>query len=210
MSGQITRTSSFGAALFAIASQRYFHIFLDVGTWNGLGTTKILVEATASNELAEIYSIEANPALYAEAKKNWQPCPGRLRLLWGRIATRMMPEVEVTRHHLFPKIQPHFDLHYAQDVEDFMRAPMVELPRYVDVAVMDGGEFCGRSDLETVLSLRPKLIALDDVNTMKNEGNYRALLSSGEWHLVAQGENWAILQRGSSAWQRFTEVGLGH
>jgi hypothetical protein len=213
--GQITRTTQFGAALFAIASQPHLNIFLDVGTWEGGGSVKVLVEATANNSLAQIYSVEANVKMYETAKKNWTPCPDRLKLLWGRIATRMMSEVEILNHHLFPKIKPHFDLHYNQDVEDFMKAPMTHLPPYCDVAVLDGSEWCGRSDLETVLSLRPKIIALDDINVIKNDGNYRQLLSSGEWHVIARGEDktgWAILQRGSSAaadFRRYIDVGLG-
>jgi len=216
MSGQINRNTPFGDALYQIASQPHYNIFLDIGSWNGLGTTKILVDATKSNDLAQIISVEANPAMYKTAVENWQPCPNRLKLLWGRIATRMMSKGEVMTHHLFEKIKPHFDLYFDQDEEDFYKAPRIELPQYVDVAVLDGGEFCGRSDLETVLSLRPKVIALDDINIVKNNGNYRSLIASGEWHIVARGDDktgWAILQRGSSAtpdWLRFTEVGLGH
>lgn len=214
--GQITRNTPFGAALYEVCRQPHYHIFLDVGTWVGGGSVKVIVDATKSNSLAKIISVEANTSMWEEAKKNWTPCPDRLKLVWGRVAARMMGDEEIKRHHLFEKVRPHYDLHYSQDVEDFYKAPMVELPQYVDVAVLDGSEWSGRGDLETVLSLRPKIIALDDINVIKNEGNYRALLASGEWHVVAQGSDktgWVILQRGSSAtpdWMRYTNVGLGH
>ena len=209
--GQITRTTAFGAALYSICRQPHLRTFLDIGTWIGGGSVKVLVDATEGRD-AEIISVEANVAMWEEAKKNWTPCPSRLKLVWGRVATRMMGDEEIKRHHLFEKVRPHYDLHYAQDVEDFYKAPMIELPRYIDVAVLDGSEWSGRYDLETVLSLRPKVIALDDINVIKNNGSYRQLLSSGEWYVVAGSDErngWAILQRGSS-WQNYTEVGLGH
>jgi hypothetical protein len=210
MSGQINRGSRFGEKLFEIASDPQYNIFVDVGSWNGLGTTKILVDATRKNMIAQIYSVEANAAMFEVAKKNWVPCPGRLRLLWGRIASRMMSQKEVLEHPFLPLVRPHYDIYWDQDCSDFAAAPIVELPIYADVVILDGGEFCGDGDLDRALSLRPKIIAMDDTHVIKNSGPLRRLLASGEWRILARGEDkngWAILRRASSI-EVYTEMGF--
>ena len=201
--GQITRETSFGAALFKVVSEnRHINVIIDVGTWNGLGTTKILVEATAQNPLAQIYSIEANMEMFQIAKQNWPSCPNKLHLLYGKFGEKIMGRQEVLSHPLFHRIKEHYDLYYEQDVKDFYLAPLALLPRYADLVVLDGGEFNGEGDLDTALSLRPKMLALDDIHVIKNYDNMLRLIRSGEWTIIARGSEktgWAILQRASIA-----------
>ena len=213
--GQICRGTKFGEAIFNICSKPFYNIFIESGTWNGLGTTKLLVDATEKNALASIYSIEANKQMHSIALQNWANKPARLQLLYGRLAETMMSKQAILSHPLFPAIRGHYDLHYDQDVRDFATAPLIfDLPRYCDVAVLDGGEFSSEGDLDRLLGLKPKVIILDDTNIVKNSGNLRRLLCSGEWAVAARGNEktgWAILTRAGSAddvMNRYTEKNL--
>jgi len=200
--GQLLRGTPFGDAIFNICSQPHLNIFVESGTWNGLGSTKILLEATAHNPLAQIISVEANREMYNIAMKNHSPCPERLVLKCGKLSQVMMTEGQIKAHPRFFPIRAHFDLHYKQDCIDFARAPLVQLPRYCDVGLLDGGEFSSVGDLDRILSLRPKIIILDDTLVMKNCDNLERLLRSGEWSIIATGKDktgWAILERRSSA-----------
>jgi hypothetical protein len=217
MEGQILRNTPFGNALFKVASDPQYNIFLDVGTWNGMGTTKILVDATKNNPTAQIYSVEANKTFYDIARGNWRPCPDRLHLLYGRVGDKILSARDALSHPMANKIKPHFDLYYKQDVEDFNAAPLISIPtRYADVVVLDGGEWCGEGDLKAAMALRPKVIALDDVHVVKNYYSLLQLINSGEWVFLARGAEktgWAIMQRASSAatdfLSRYIEPGFG-
>lgn len=200
--GQITPDTPFGKALQELASDPQYNIFLDVGTWRGLGTTLCLVRGAALRRGTKIYSIEANAQLHREACENWRDRPACLELIHGKLTNQIMPTHKIKEHPRFKQIEQHFDLYYRQDVIDVARAPLVNLPRHIDVAVLDGGEFCAEGDLEKVLQTRPKVIAMDDVYTIKNEKNYEYLLNSGEWKLTKFGSDkngWAVFRRQGSA-----------
>lgn len=200
MSGQITRGMPLGEAIYSLAIHPDYKVFLDIGTFHGTGTTKILVDTLQNNTICKIYSVEANTQFYKSATKYWIPKPVCLELLWGKLSGVMMSQAQIERHPGFKEIEDHYRLHYKQDCIDFARAPIVDLPAYVDVAIMDGGEFCGEGDLERVLNLRPKVIVLDDTKVIKNSGNLKHLLANG-WVVQAQGSDrngWAILVRKSA------------
>jgi len=195
MQGQINPDSSFGKAIMQIASQEAYKTFLDVGTWNGMGTTRCLVNATKNRKDTMIYSVEANRNMFDEAVQNWSYRPDNLKLLYGKIASSMMSYEDITQSPLFNSIQTHFMIHYGQDVEDFANAPLVTLPPQIDVVILDGGEFCGEGDLNAALKLNPKVIALDDTICMKNCDNLSKLSRSEDWECLEKSSDrngWAI------------------
>ena len=186
MPGQITLDTAFGRALKGLASDPKYKIYVEVGTWDGEGSTKCLVEGLESRKPedasgAGIFSFEANRDLWMVASRYWQDKNPPLRILWGRLAERMMGEEKVRAHPLFEKVEEHFKLYFKKDVEHFSRAPLVRMRR-CDVAVMDGGEFCGEGDWDAIRGLKPKVVALDDINVMKNNDLYKHLLFNLMWH----------------------------
>jgi hypothetical protein len=197
MSGQITRGMPLGDAIYALSRHSDYKVFLDIGTFHGTGTTKILVDSLQNNTICKVYSVEANGQLYNSATKYHTPKPVCLTLLWGKLSNTMMSLSDIMKHPSFNDVKPHFDIHYKQDCIDFARAPLVDLPGYVDVVIADGGEFCGIGDMERYLQLMPKVIVLDDVNVMKNCDVKTHLLANG-WTIQEQGADrngWCILVR---------------
>jgi len=194
--GQITPDSPFGKALMKVAADH--KTFLDVGTWNGAGTTLCLVKAVAHRPGVKIYSLETNFTLLNIAKEFWKPCPPALDLIWGKLSHHMMQAGQIRTHPKFAAIEEHFNLHYRQDCIDAARAPIISLPCAIDMAILDGGEFSGQGDFEAVIGLNPKVIALDDISTMKNDVAYHTLATSPRWQILAQGmdrNGWAIFKR---------------
>jgi hypothetical protein len=198
MAGQVNPDSAFGSMIVDIASESDYTSFLDVGTWNGQGTTKCLYDAVGKREGVRIYSVESNAAMYGEAVAYWTPCPPSLNLLYGTLSKGAMTEAEIRAHPLFEDVEVHFNIHYEQDCKDLEGAPIVELPAQIDMVVLDGGEFCGVADFRRASLLKPKVIALDDIRVMKNSENYQRLLADPEWELLGRGKDrngWAIFRR---------------
>lgn len=197
MSGQITRGMPLGDEIYKLSRHPDYKVFLDIGTFHGTGTTKVLVDSVQNNTICKVYSVEANAKLYSSAVKYWTPKPNCLELLWGKLSGVMMTSKQIEAHPGFKDIEHHHALHYNQDCIDFQRAPIVDLPAYVDVVIADGGEFCGLGDMERYITLRPKVIVLDDVNVMKNCDVKKHLLANG-WVVQQEGNDrngWAILVR---------------
>jgi hypothetical protein len=200
MAGQINPESAFGNSIIELASESEYTSFLDVGTWNGQGTTRCLYEAVGERPGVHIYSVESNAKMYEEAVGFWTPCPPSLHLLYGTLSKGALTEAEIRAHPLFNDVETHFHLHYAQDCKDLEAAPIVELPAKMDMVILDGGEFCGEADFRRASLLYPKVIALDDIRIMKNRDNYERLLADSEWELVGRGKDrngWAIFCRAS-------------
>jgi len=197
MSGQITRGTRFGEEIYSLGIHPDYRTYLDIGTFHGTGTTKILVDALENNPICRVFSVEANALLYKSAYKYWILKPICLELLWGRLSDTMMSEEQIRSHPGFNDIKNHFDIYYKQDVIDFHNAPVVSLPDNIDVVISDGGEFCGMADMFRYLKHNPKVIALDDCNVMKNCDVKKHLLSNG-WVVTAEGNDrngWCILKR---------------
>ena len=200
MPGQITLETAFGKALRELAADPASgKIFVEIGTWDGEGSTKCLVEGLeARGDLsgAGIFSFEANRDLWMVASRYWQDKNPPLRALWGRLAERMMSEEKVKAHPLFEKAKEHFDLYFQSDLQNFLKAPLVRMRR-ADVVVLDGGEFCGEGDWDAVRSLKPKFVCLDDINVMKNNDLYTLLFIKTGWlprFITSERNGAAILQ----------------
>jgi hypothetical protein len=202
--GQVTRDSRFGKALTAHAARSDINKILDIGTWNGQGTTECLVYGAQfkyPNKDLSIVSVEANKKYHEIACKYYsQNKPPFLHLLHGTLTKEIMTPTEVQAHPLFDKVKTHYDLHYMSDIQSIINSPEIDFENAkVDMVVLDGGEFCGKADFRCCLKLMPKIIALDDINVIKNRDNYNLLLKNkAEWVLVDSGEDrngWAIFRR---------------
>jgi len=198
MPGQITLDTEFGKELRALASNPRYTVFVEVGTWNGEGSTLCLAEGMMDRKDANLISLETNYTQWALAKKFWadRQHAFKLHLLHGRLGDRIMTDKEVLEHPLFERIKEHYALHYTQDVADFKASRRVHL-RACDVVLLDGGEFSSYSDWKAVEGLSPRIVALDDVNVLKNAEVLKELLEAG-WKLIWKTEERngaAILER---------------
>lgn len=205
MPGQITLDTEFGRRLRDLARDPAYRVFLDVGSWDGQGTTLCIGEGLrerADLSGCAIVTVEANKTWHRVAAAFWREQGLPVHCLWGRIAERMMTDEEVLNHPLFDKIKEHYALHYTNDVRDFDEAPLIRLRR-CDVAVLDGGEFCGYQDWEQIKKLNPKVVALDDIHSMKNDKVLEELCNDGaNWNcefVSAERNGCCILRRRSLA-----------
>jgi hypothetical protein len=203
MTGQITRESAFGKALYELGQNPNYKTYLEVGTWNGLGSTLCLVEGVRTKQNAgdnHIYSLETSLGMFEKACRAWQSAAVPfLHLLYGRLHGSIMTEDEIRSHPAFknPTLQEHFSLYYTSDCEQIQSTPLLTaFPTYIDVVVLDGGEFSSYGDWEALKSRLPRIVALDDTFVIKNSRVLAELESSG-WRTIAEGgdrNGWAILE----------------
>lgn len=185
--GQIHKNTALGKALIQlIVSDLSITRVVDVGCWNGLGTTLCVMEAMMMRKKAlSCVAIESNRAMWEKAVNNWKfkVAPEHLQIAYGRFGSTVMSRSEIENHPLFSKVKDHYSLWYDQDIKDYTTCRTIQVQGEVDLVILDGGEFCGKGDLETALKLNPTYLVLDDVEVMKNCENAIALGKMG-WEMI--------------------------
>lgn len=189
--GQINMQSEFGQKIHQLACNTNFKNYLEIGTWNGEGSTVCLMNGLMSrNDDSTLYSIELMPKMFSQAQLFWSWLENskyahQLTLLNGKITDLgMMSQNEVEAHPAFEKIKTHYQRYYYQDAKFFNRANNVsnQLPSTVDVAVLDGGEFCSTAEFNFLLENHNlKVFILDDTSIIKCAEARATLLASKQW-----------------------------
>ena len=198
MSGQINKGTPFGDEIYNTCTLSDVDVCVDIGAWNGLGSTKCIVQALRDKKKGHVFSFEIDDAMYSEASQIWSENP-YITLSKSRLATSMMTIDEVKNHPNYSNISNQNWMEwYSGELANFDKSNVGELPDKVDFVIIDGGEFSGSGDWNAVKDKNPKYVALDDIFTVKTSHIRDELLSSGLWDIKSQGNDrngWIILQR---------------
>tara|TARA_R110000737_G_scaffold253188_3_gene262618 strand:+ start:2877 stop:3527 length:651 start_codon:yes stop_codon:yes gene_type:complete len=194
MTGQVNRGSLFGEKIFQYSSNKNFKNFVEVGTWNGEGSTKCFMDALLGRvDESCLYSLEANVEFYNQASNYWAPVLmgpampfNKLNLLYGRIIEieDLVSIQEVRGHSIFSQ---HPWLEWRErNVSEYGQCNNVldEMPAEIDVLCLDGGQFSTRAEFDT-LKDRTKVVMLDDTTTFKTESVKKEILSQSDiWSII--------------------------
>lgn len=158
--GQIQLESNAGQAIFKVCLQDDVHTIVEIGTWNGMGSTKCVVDAIQGTNKSAI-SLEVDPGQYSQAIVNISS--PNLKLIYGKITDNhtiidTLPEIFFTDYSM--EIKKSW---LNQDLQNMSNAPNVLhlLPEQIDFLILDGGEFTTYEEY-LVLKSRAKYIFLDD------------------------------------------------
>ena len=190
--GQILSNSRLGLWLYLLCSDDSVGTILEIGTWKGLGSTKLIADALSNRaSRAKAISLETNQAYHRIASENLPRTEG-LILLWGRVVGL----VDVEKEDLGEEESRWLE----KDRKNLESAPLVEalIPDTVDLLLLDGGEFTSWAEFNLLAPRVTKFILLDDVQVRKNRKVHQSLANSGQWTLLAQGHD----RNGWSVWTR--------
>ena len=143
--------------------------FLEIGTWNGLGSTKCFVDMLNERDDDYIfYSLECNKDKSDYAKKLYNHLYPKINIL-NEVLWNEEPE---NFYDIFPEAKE--DKIYKQwntiDITNMKRCSVfldrTDLPEIFDVILLDGGEFTTYFEYK-LLHNKCKYLLLDDTNTKK-------------------------------------------
>ena len=194
--GQVNLDTSFGRAIRDICSRPDVNICVDIGAWNGLGTTQCIVSGLTSKQGGHVYSFEVDDVMFARAESVWKNS-SFVTLQKARLAETMMTHADVEASPNYSNISSaDWRSWYAGEAANFEKTTIGTLPDTIDFVVIDGGEFSGVGDWAAVKTKNPKYVALDDTFTVKTDSVLREMLASGEWMVLYHGNDrngWSIL-----------------
>ncbi len=142
---------------------------VEIGTWNGLGSTKMLLNLTKNSKtIKSFHSIESDVLCFKAAKRNLKNDLEYVNLILGRVH-----EIDdlnyVNKDIIFE--YGYGEKEYEWFIQDLRRYKKIknvakQIPEEIDLLLLDGGEFSGYADFLSLYT-RSKFIILDDVNSFK-------------------------------------------
>lgn len=184
--GQIDR-DEFSEDIQKYASNANNKTFLEIGTWNGLGSTKAFSRGFALRDNTNdyiFYSLECNKYKCADAQKLYENNKNMILLnevVWN--------EEPADFYEIFPQCKTNATFKQWNDI-DIINMKLCDvflnrkdLPEIFDVILLDGGEFTTYYEFQ-LLKNRCKTLMLDDVNSDKCHLIYKELISDPSWKIL--------------------------
>lgn len=173
-----------------LASLEENRSILEIGTWNGLGTSRMIVQGISSRpdrQSVEVIGLEANEKLYRKAKFNLRKF-GFFQVIFGTLVS----QEQLDRSELTSLEKDWL----AQDIDDLKNAPLVlsRIPSRIDLLILDGGEFSTYAEFQLLKERVSKWIVLDDINTRKCKRILQELVAENLFLLV-----WSSPERNGTA-----------
>ena len=200
---EITTGDEFGRAIMQTIEALRVQSVIEVGSWDGTGSTTVVMQALANVPGRRLACIEANPNRHAALA----------RLTASREWVTTVCSRSVSREAMTPQSfddvwrSPYNRLRYPrEDVERWWNEQPAG-PGYLDTlttetwdaALIDGCEFCGWDDYR-LLSSRVRVLMLDDVfSAYKCAAADEDLRRRDEWSCIWRS---AFVRNGASIWVR--------
>lgn len=171
------------------ASNLNYKTFLEIGTWNGLGSTKAFSEGfTSRTDEYIFYSLECNKDKSEDAKKIYQN-NNKMNILneviWNEQPSdfyQIFPEC--LNNKTFKKWNE-IDILNMKQCNLFLKRE--NLPDIFDVIFLDGGEFTTYHEFQ-ILKKRCKILILDDSNISKCKLISEEIKSNSFWEIIKESE----------------------
>ena len=184
--GQICNDSFF-TEIEKYAANPLYKTFLEVGTWNGLGSTKAFSNGFSKrNDDYIFYSLECNA----------DKCNDAIKLYRNNTQMHILNEVVWNKEpddffDIFPqcKFDPTYKHWHDVDMVNMETCRLfldrTELPSMFDVILLDGGEFTTYHEFQ-ILKNKCKVLMLDDTECDKCKFIVQELLAVPSWKIIKQ------------------------
>lgn len=172
MIGQINRGSQLGDIIYNMCKQDDIKIIVEIGTWNGLGTTKCIHDSIVENNKKDylVYSLESNSEFYNQAIINL-PKIQNFNILLGRIIeVEDLINIDDCDDKFFVPISKEIIKGWlVDDLKNYKSTENVldKIPSKIDLLILDGGEFSSLGEFNK-LKDRTTYFILDDTLLIKN------------------------------------------
>jgi len=193
--GQINLNSEMGKMLYEIALKDGINRIVEIGTWNGCGSTYCLARGIfdSKKENAIFYSLESNQEFFSKAQSLYDDLDF-CKVIHGRIL-----DLEEMIHKPEDFQPPQKDW-LIQDIKALNSCPNVfnQLPIEIDLLLLDGGEFSTLVEYRKLKDRVSQYIALDDTLVLKNSEVEKDLESDKAFdcvHKSSDRNGWSIFKR---------------
>lgn len=138
-------------------------VFLEVGTWNGLGSTKVFVDSLHGRTDIEFYSLECNKEK-SEYARDIHRNLSNIHILNEILVNVTVEDI----CEIFPELNDNAEMRRWNeiDIENSNTCKVFNFNNDFDVVLLDGGEFTTYHEFKRIED-HCKYLLLDDINTNK-------------------------------------------
>lgn len=198
-----------------LAEKGPFYNLIEIGSANGEGTTAALVHGLLTwAPGARLFCLEAVPPLFQQLSHRYAHQPQVVCLPYFSVDPLTFPTPEQIQHFMQTTrtVLRNYGVNrvlewlaqeqatytqYAQGVSGVAHIRQTYAVQHFDLALLDGGEFCGAADLDAVYGAR--LIIMDDTRAFKNHAPFLRLEQDPAYRLIALDPHW---RHGYAAFER--------
>lgn len=199
--GQINFDTSFGREIYRLTKSLNVNTIVEIGTWNGEGTTAILGNGILNNPNGKLYSLESDINQYKKAITFWSKLKKeteKINLIYGRIVEdnevinwKEMKEKDDILNFLECS-ESEVEKWFLKDIDNIKKCPNVlsQLPEYIDILLLDGGEFTTWNEFQKLKNRITQYIIINDTKTFKNmEARKEIINHPGIWNVIKDERN---------------------
>jgi hypothetical protein len=181
--GQINLGTRVGNLIKIFASEKNLKTFLEVGTWNGLGTTRCFIEGFKNrSDPYKFYSLECNTDKSNLAARLYADIPNVYILNETLVNIDEIKDTNI----IFPN---YVEQWHKTDIENLKNCRQfldrLDLPDVFDVILLDGGEYTTYFEFLKIKN-KCKILMLDDTNVDKCLKIVENLIADKKWKLLYQ------------------------
>jgi hypothetical protein len=191
MQGQLNLHTQAGNTIMAVSSYNDVNTIVEIGTWNGYGTTNCVLTGIKFRPEVKFYSLECDISQYNTAISHIEQSEN-IKLILGKIVNDNELDIEALSNDEKGWLK--------NDLEQLANVPNVleQLPDTIDFLILDGGEFSTMAELAK-LKDRSKYIFLDDTTCRKNKQNRDNLNKDINFEILVDEQNdrngWSLFKR---------------
>ena len=197
MQGQINITQKIGKQIFDIVMMNDVNNIVEIGTWNGNGSTQCVIKALKDSKKIHysFISIESNKKMYDEAYCNNSDNLSDLKkfkILHGVIIdyTQLLDFDKLDDSNFIDYNKATKRIWFNEDIENIKNAPNIlkKLPNKIDLLILDGGEFSTLAEFN-LLKNKSKYIIADDTKCIKSSEIRNELKQNNQYEVIVDDIN---------------------
>jgi len=179
--GQVGKESEFGRWIELLSSLHENNTIVEIGTWNGRGTSKQIVKGVLNRSTSSIdvnvFGFEIDHEKFSSARRYLSKYKF-FNVIHGSIVT----VEELDSHDLMGNEVDWL----LQDVVKMQQSPLVLnlVPKSIDLLILDGGEFSTYAEFHVLESRIANWVLLDDIKMRKCKRLFSELTKSEKYLLV--------------------------
>lgn len=194
--GQIQLVQPFGQWISKYAEDTRFQRYLEIGTWNGRGSTCCFYDGfTKRSDNPTLQSYETSSNRVEEAQSLWKQVPN-INIIHGRILKDNECPVFYEVKKMFPQIN---ETWHTEDIQNFWKCSYVPINN-PEVVLLDGAEYLTYFEFQQLKdNTSIQVFLLDDICTEKCSWIYQYLLRQPNWKYISGSltdrNGWSIFER---------------
>ena len=190
MKGQINIDESAGKLIHDISLCENIKNILEIGTWNGMGSTQCIIKALKKrNQAVNFTSIELYPEMYKQAVSNLKDDLRYVNILNGSIVSEAdLGWFDVSQINFSQDL--HAQLYYHKDIEYIKTSKNVlqEVQDEIDFLILDGGEYSTYPEWQKLRN-KTSIVFLDDTNILKCSRIRSEIIHSNDYFTIKDQSN---------------------